>query len=402
MDMLNKRKKIAMWHRYGPADHVQCGGHCIPRVAQILAEHAEVHYFGMRSVSPIPALLRDSAVFHLLPFRFNRASTRDKLFKTVVWYGLMPFMALRCRFMGVDAIFVDETLPLTALIVRIFYGRNLALTVMDFFLDIYFEKNRLLYPLCKKIKALDFATWRTVPVIYTRVNFTHRFLAEHGVPLANVHTVYNPCDRTVYHPAGRAAARAKYGLAETDIVLVHHGILHPNKGNDSIIRAVSALKDRLPNLRYLLIGDGPEMAHLRGLVRKLGVGHMVHFAGWLPNEEDVNLALNAGDIGLVMRIGQYSDNFHLTDTLAHEMAAGLPILAARLEGIAEVIRHGETGFLFDPQTLSGFEESLLTLAGDAALRARLSRESQRCAARFCDVETAAQRTAAPLLQLIGK
>jgi glycosyltransferase involved in cell wall biosynthesis len=400
--MSTQRKKVALWHRYGPADHVQCGGHCIPRVAQILAERAEVHYFGMKSVTPIPALLRDNAIFHLLPFRFHRASTPDKFFKTILWYFLMPFMALRCRIMGIDAIFVDETLPLTALIIRLFYGRNLALTVMDFFLDIYFENNRLLYPLCKRIKALDFASWRSVPVIYTRVNYTRRFLADHGVPLENVHTVYNPCDQTVYKPVDRSAPRARFGYGPDDVVLVHHGILHPNKGNDLIIRAIAELREELPGLRYLLIGDGPEMHQLKELAAGLHIAERVTFTGWLPSEQAVNEALNAGDIGLVMRIGQYSDNFHLTDTLAHEMAAGLPILAARLEGIAEVITDGETGFLFEPTGAEEFKAKLRLLCNDSGKRRAFSQSSRQLCHTFCDIESAAQLTAAPLLQLLDR
>jgi len=83
------------------------------------------------------------------------------------------------------------------------------------------------------------------------------------------------------------------------------------------------LKDGLPNLKYLLIGNGPEMNNLKQLASKLGLTDRVVFTGWLPTEEYLNNALASSDIGLVMRIGQETDHFHMTDTLAHEMACGL-------------------------------------------------------------------------------
>lgn len=74
--------------------------------------------------------------------------------------------------------------------------------------------------------------------------------------------MYDPCDLNLYRPlpdAERAAARQSFGFAPDDIVLVHHGILHPNKGNDWILRALADIRAEVPQLRYLLIGDGPEM-----------------------------------------------------------------------------------------------------------------------------------------------
>jgi glycosyltransferase involved in cell wall biosynthesis len=109
--------------------------------------------------------------------------------------------------------------------------------------------------------------------------------------------------------------------------------------------------------------------------------------------------LNAAEIGLVMRIGQQTDNFHLTDTLVHEMACGLPILAARLQGISEVVREDECGLLFHPDDMSEFKTKLKRLAGDEVLRARLGRRAHEIAREQFDVRQAAQAIAEPQLAL---
>lgn len=396
-----KRKKIALWHRYGPAGHVRCGGQAIPLVVSKLAKHCEVHYFGTRAEAPTPQAILDHATIHDLPFTVNRASTRDKIFKTLLWYLAMPLVALKCRFMGIDAVFVDETLPLCALIVRIFYGKKVAMTIADFFLAIYFGKAVFLKPVCRLIQAIDFSVWRGLPVIFTKVDFTRTFLGEKGFETARIHPVYNPCDTSVYFPRDKRSARERYNLKDSDLVIVHHGILHPNKGNDRIFRALADVRDKIPNVKYLLVGSGPEQGRLEKLRDQLGIQDVVVFTGWLPTEEDVNWGLNAADIGLVMRIGQFSDNFHVTDTLVHEMACGLPVIAANLAGIAEVITDGETGFLFDPDNMKEFKSKLLKLIEDRSLREKFGKAALAICKEKFNLDAVSDQTAGPLLTLAG-
>ncbi len=397
---MQKKPRIALWHRYGPEGHVTCGGHAMPEIVRRLSEAYEVHYFGMHTDGDVPDLIREHAVLHYLPIHFNRASNFDKFFKTTLWYLAMPFMALRCRFMGFRAIYNDETVPLTAPILRLFFGPNVAITIMDFFLDIYAEKAPLTKPLCRLCKWLDRRAWRRLPIIYTKVNYTHEYLADLGVDRSRIHTVYNPCDPTIFYPSDRAAARRKWGFSDDDVVLVHHGILHPNKGNDRIIRAIADLREDLPNLRFLLIGDGAEMENLRTIVRDRGLANIVIMPGWLPSEEALNEALNAADIGLVMRIGQYTDNFHLTETLAHEQACGLPIIAADLKGLAEAITDGETGYLFPPESMETFKEKLTELVRNPDRRKQFGSASLKTNKALCSVERAVTATIEPLLELI--
>jgi len=396
-----RKRKIAFWHRYGPGGHAECGGHAIPRLIEILAKNCEIHYFGMRSQSPTPPLIAAHAQLHLLPFCFNRSSMGGKLLKTFIWYLALPLMALRCRLMGVTVIYLDETLPLSAAIVRFFFGKNVAITVADFFMTVYFGRRPWGRILSRVVERLDFASWRRLPLIFTKVQYTRSYLAQLGIRPERVVPVYNPCDTTVYFPRDRAESRRRLGINSDDLVLVHHGILHPNKGNTRIIKALADLKPRLPQLRYLLVGAGPEEKALRRLVADLELAESVIFTGWLPTEADVNWALNAADIGLVMRIGQFSDSFHLTDTLVHEMACGLPILAARLAGIEEVIDEGVNGFLFDPNDMDEFKSKLLMLAGNQELRQKLGQAALETCRREFDLDSIAQKMAAPLLRLAG-
>jgi glycosyltransferase involved in cell wall biosynthesis len=398
---MNIKPKIALWFRYGPAEHTELF-HAMPRIVESLAQHSEVHYFGLRSRKPVPEAIQHHAIIHHLPFTINRTSGRDKVIKTGLWLMSLPWIGSYCKHLGIQAVYIDETIPFTAGLARMFFGSNVAMTVADFFLDIYADRRPLLRPFARWVQAYDFSQWKQLPLIFTRAGFTRQFLASKGCNPDRVHPVYDPCDMTVYRPIDKAMARRQYGYEDRHTVLVHHGILHPNKGNDRIIRALAEMRDRLPDLRYLLIGDGPDMPRLRELVRELHLESVVTFTGWIEKLEDVNVALNAGDIGLVMRIGQFSDNFHTTGALVHSMACGLPILAARLGGVSEIVQDDINGYLFDPQDLSEFKTRFQALAADRALRERLGAKAHAMAVDLFDMDSVTRRTVEPLMRLLCK
>lgn len=400
---MGRKSKIAIWHRYGPAEHT-ASRHSVPLIIARLAEHCEVHYFGMRTVHPVPELIQKNATIHLLPFYVRRSSTVDKFVKTILWYLSVPVMAVWCKLKGVKLLYIEESLPMYVPLIRLFFGSRIAIAFADCFEDIYLSRGlagHLMRPLVWMMKWIHVRVWRGLPVIFTMVEYARNFLISKGVPPERIVAVYNPCDISTYHPVERRLARQRFNIPENSFVIVHHGVLHPNKGNDRIIRAVVSLKKTLNEIKFLLVGDGPQMSFLKKLVKELGAEDIVIFTGWLPTEQDVNWTLNTADVGLVMRIGLPSDNFHVTDTLAHEMACGLPIISARLAGIAEIITDGETGFLFAPDNMAEFEAKLITLAREPDLREKFSKASLELSQRFFDVKKITNTVVERLLEAIG-
>jgi glycosyltransferase involved in cell wall biosynthesis len=368
---MQNRPKIAFIHRYGLEGWVCCGGHAIPHVATALSKTAEIHFFGPRTTEQKNSELRAQVALHQLPYTYNRANPHDKITKTILWYLWLPWIGLRCRFLGVRLVWNDETIPLAVLILRLFYGKNIAITVMDFFMRIYTQNHPWLHWLRDLIEWIDLQGWKKSPLIFTKVLYTQEFLAAKGVPKQVMHLYRNPVNHTKFHPidtATRIDTRAQYGYTDDHIVMTHHGILHPNKGNDWILQRLAELKDELPQLRFLLIGDGPEKTALETLTGELDLEDRVTFTGWLPSEEALTNALASADIGLVMRIGQETDHFHMTDTLAHEMACGKAILAVDLKGITEVLAGSEAALLFPTDDAATFRMCAREFTQSVAIR----------------------------------
>lgn len=386
---MSNRHKIAFIHRYGLEGWICCGGHAISGVVKKLSHDTEIHFYGPHTTEAKDPELRSMIQMHELPYEWDRANPRDKVTKTLIWYCWLPIIGFRCRLNGIKLIWNDETVPFTAPILRLFFGRNIVITVMDFFARIYTESHPRLGWLRDLVERIDFAAWRKLPLIFTKVLYTQEFLAKQGVPREIMHLYRNPIDHAKFHPVNddsRKATRKKFGFTDADIVLSHHGILHPNKGNDWILRRLAELKDDLPNLKFLLVGNGPETDNLKKLAARLEMTGRVVFTGWLPTEQELNNALASADIGLVMRIGQKTDHFHMTDTLAHEMACGKPILAVNLRGIAEIIDDGDNGFLFSLGQSSEFHERLKRLAENAELRQSYGRKALELSQQLCNVD----------------
>ena len=100
-----------------------------------------------------------------------------------------------------------------------------------------------------------------------------------------------------------------------------------------------------------------------------------------------------------MRVGNPSDQFHLTSTLVHNMACGLPVLAARLGGFQEVLEEGKNAVLFDPDRPEELQAALIRLAEDADLRARLGDAALRTARERFDTRDIGPQLAEHLRRL---
>jgi glycosyltransferase involved in cell wall biosynthesis len=398
---VNRPKRIAFLFRYGPTDHAELF-HVKPQILSRLCEKYEVHYFGLNKLRFKPELFDPRVRFHLLPIHVNRGSHRDKFLKTAIWLLVLPWIGLRCRLLKMDLIYIDESVPLTGFITKMFSGRPLVMSVIDYFIEIYGESYPILQWIEKWVYRLEFWTWKRLAGIFVHAEAAKRYLVKNGVPADSIIVVRDPCEDTKYFPKDAGETRRKLGFTESDFVLVQHGILHPNKGIDWIFRSLQPLMAENPRLKLLVVGGGLELDNLKALARELRVEQQIVFTGWLASYREVNDCLNASNAGLVMRIGQFSDHFHTTGTLIHCLVCGLPTIAARLDGIAEVVKEGENGVLFDPQNADEFRSKLVLLMDDPALCKKLAEKGHATALEMFDPRAVVQRIISGLEEFLAR
>ena len=170
-------------------------------------------------------------------------------------------------------------------------------------------------------------------------------------------------DENRYHPATeeeQRAMRGAEGLSKDDFVIRCTGELNENKNQSTLIRAAYMLKDRLPNLRVLLAGNGPKEQELRGLIASLGLESTVKLIGYRTDLQRVTPAVDLV-VSCSLREG-------MPLNIIEAMLCKKPVVASHNRGHDELVEDGKTGFLLDSEDVNGFAEAILRLANDPDTR----------------------------------
>lgn len=114
------------------------------------------------------------------------------------------------------------------------------------------------------------------------------------------------------------------------------------KGFDEIIEALPAMAQHVPDVTYLICGDGTDRRRLEEKARRLNVRERVVFAGFVPEEEKAD-HYRLADVYVMPGRGE---GFGVV--ILEALACGLPVIASRLDGSREAVLNGAIGFLVDP------------------------------------------------------
>jgi len=150
--------------------------------------------------------------------------------------------------------------------------------------------------------------------------------------------------------------------AEGGADIVSVGRLVAKKGFDLLIRAFAQL-DR-PGIRLRIAGDGPERAALVALAEAEGVADRVDFLGALPHAQALAVIRSGAIFALPCRTSATGDRDGIPVVLMEAMAAGKPVIAGRLETIAELVEDGMGGLLVPPDDVPALTEALRRLVDD--------------------------------------
>ncbi|MDP3747242.1 MAG: glycosyltransferase [Phenylobacterium sp.] len=159
------------------------------------------------------------------------------------------------------------------------------------------------------------------------------------------------------------------------------GRLSPEKGVLESLEAFERIAPSRPDIELVFIGDGPLRPTLEAAAARSGVSDRVHLLGLQPPPV-VASTLRDGHAFLQhsRQVDGWVEGFGVTLTEAG--ASGLPLVASRLGGIVDQVRHGENGFLFEPGDVATQAELMARLADDEALRRQMGANARRVAETF--------------------
>lgn len=177
-------------------------------------------------------------------------------------------------------------------------------------------------------------------------------------------------DSGAFVPRRSGLSREDLGWSPDDPVLLTVARLHPLKGVDIALRALSRLKRRHPGARLIVRGSGPEEGALRRLARELHLQESVRFLRRMPREEMVDL-YNLADVVLCpSRIDL------LPFALIEASACGRPCVATDVGAIGDIVVHGETGLLVQDSRPDSLASAVSSLLSDGERREGMGRAAR--------------------------
>jgi L-malate glycosyltransferase len=151
----------------------------------------------------------------------------------------------------------------------------------------------------------------------------------------------------------RARRRRDLGAGPTDIVLIHAARFWPEKAHDVLLQGFRRILDRHPAACLWMAGVGPEQPRIRALSAQLGLSERTRFLGF---REDLPELLALADV-----LVHPSDMEGVSLALCAGMAAGMPIVATRVGGTMEILRHQESALLVEPRRPDQLADAVLRL-----------------------------------------
>lgn len=201
---------------------------------------------------------------------------------------------------------------------------------------------------------------------------------EVGVP---VQVIPNGVDLRRFPIDLQPAARETIGVDPGNILLVYSGRLGPEKNLTFLLRAFAGAHEAFPEIRLMLLGDGPERDNLEDLATRSGLAKEIIFVGMVPHEE-VPRYLAAGDVFVTASVTEVHPL-----SVIEALASGLPVVGVESPGVGDTVEDGRNGLL-SRLDLAAFTAKLTRLVGDQAMRTRMSREARRTAQAY-DIERTA-------------
>jgi glycosyltransferase involved in cell wall biosynthesis len=237
--------------------------------------------------------------------------------------------------------------------------------------------------------------------------FTATKLCEvHKIPQEKVSILHNaiPDGFERLLPARASEGGSEGGVLNRERTLLSVGSLtrvHAYKGFDTVIRALPLALERVPNLRYVIVGDGDDRPRLEKLASEHQVGRFVTFAGSVSDDRLAEYYRSCDVFVLPSKTTERNGSWEgegFGRVYVEAALAGRPVVGSWGGGAAEAVVHGETGILVDPTSVEETAGAIIELLKNPTAAAQMGCEGRKWAKQYF-TEGALRRSLGGLLRV---
>jgi glycosyltransferase involved in cell wall biosynthesis len=219
-------------------------------------------------------------------------------------------------------------------------------------------------------------------------------IAEDGFAPAKLRVIHNGVDTEKFRRGARDRERLFPGTQNQTLVVVVGNMHSDVKGHPWLIAAAPAVLQEFPRTKFIFGGDGDARPGFEAQVGKLGLQSSFKFLG---RRSDIPDVLASCDIAVLPSRAE-----GLPNAVLEYMAAGLPTIASRVGGNAELIQDGMTGLLVPPEDSQALAVALLRLLRDPELSRRMATAGQKVAVENYSFERLIREVDALYTELLNR
>jgi glycosyltransferase involved in cell wall biosynthesis len=197
----------------------------------------------------------------------------------------------------------------------------------------------------------------------------HAKLTQRSVRPEKCTALINYPDTSIFSGRQRATA------ASDDFLMCYPGTLNQHQGVDVAIRALALLRSRAPNVKFLIIGDGPDREKLKAIAKQERLDDSVTFQGFVPMET-VAETMAAVDLGVVPKRKDSFGNEAFSTKIMEFMAMGVPVVASNTR-IDKYYFNEQLVQFFESDNAEDLAAKILDLVRDSTKRDVLRTNARR-------------------------
>ena len=159
-------------------------------------------------------------------------------------------------------------------------------------------------------------------------------------------------DTGMFTPMDKTALRERYKFDKSDKILLYVGRFKKEKGLDLLIKAFMKVKNKIPDCKLVLVGDGPEKQNLFKLVNGLKLRD-VQFMNTVEHDE-MPMIMNCADVFALCSLYE-----GMPTVVLEALACGVPVVSTDVGDVHKVVHDNETGYIVKSRTVDGIASKLI-------------------------------------------
>jgi glycosyltransferase involved in cell wall biosynthesis len=236
------------------------------------------------------------------------------------------------------------------------------------------------HPLMKLLIFIERIAIRFAHQVITVSDTLKEILIKRGGPPEKITVVMNVADDKIF-PTGTAMNKLSKPPQQNAFTMSYHGLLSDIYDLEVLFNALYILKNKIPELRFLVIGHGPREIYYQNLVRRLGIEKYVSFMGHITQEHIPQVLANV-ELGVVPLKNVEFTHIAFPTKFVEYIALGIPVLVARRRTIERYFDSNCVAF-FEADNGKSLAEVILRLYHNPEERCQLVQNALR---RYQEIE----------------